>query len=210
MPTSTLIWYVLLYLAHSFCGDGDTANQTGKQIASPNYVYAIYDGDGSAFNLTGPAGSDVIEKDFETFFEKRNIPSVPTDFSGRSDYAAFIENGIPSGGLFTGAEVLKTEEEAKLFGGEAGVAYDVNYHKKGDDITNLANDAYLLNTLAIADSVAKYARSFDSLPAVDVKTRRWDADRAQMLKRSVGVHGHSTAGNAHVNHAGPCGGGATI
>ncbi|KAH6621626.1 hypothetical protein B0J18DRAFT_231513 [Chaetomium sp. MPI-SDFR-AT-0129] len=176
-------------------------------IASPNYVYAIYDGDGSAFNLTGPAGSDVIEKDFETYFKKRNIPTVPTDFNGRSDYAAFIENGIPSGGLFTGAEALKTEEEAKLFGGEAGVAYDVNYHKKGDDIHNLANDAYLLNTLAIADSVAKYARSFDTLPAVEVKTRRWDADRAQMLKRGVGVHGHSAA---HVNHAGPCGGGATI
>lgn len=56
---------------------------------------------------------------------------MPSEFSGRSDYAAFIENGIPSGGLFTGAEVLKTEEEVEMFGGEAGVAYDVNYHKIG-------------------------------------------------------------------------------
>jgi Zn-dependent M28 family amino/carboxypeptidase len=174
-------------------------------IASPNYIYGIYDGDGNAFNLTGPTGSDVIEKDFENFFKSKNTPSVPTQFSGRSDYAAFIENGIPSGGLFTGAEVLKTEEEAKLFGGEVGVAYDINYHKAGDDINNLALDAYLLNTQAIADSVAKYALSFKTLPAVEPKARRWDADRARMLKRSGGSHGH--AGHTH---SGPCGGGPEI
>jgi Zn-dependent M28 family amino/carboxypeptidase len=147
----------------------------------------------------------VIEADFEAFFKSKNTPSVPTEFSGRSDYAAFIENGIPSGGLFTGAEVPKTEAEAALFGGEVGVAYDVNYHKKGDTIDNLALDAYLLNTQAIADSVAKYALSFDTLPRVEAKTRRWDADRAQMLKRSGGSHGH--AGHSH---SGPCGGGSSI
>ncbi|KAJ3549268.1 hypothetical protein NM208_g587 [Fusarium decemcellulare] len=152
-------------------------------IASPNYVYGIYDGDGSAFNLTGPAGSD-------------KEPFVPSEFSGRSDYAGFIENGIPSGGLFTGAEELKTEEEAKLFGGEAGVAYDVNYHLAGDDITNLNKEAFLLNTKAIANSVAKYALSFKSLPAVSKVSRRWDADAAQHLKRSS-THSHA--------HGGPCG-----
>ncbi|RSL65779.1 hypothetical protein CEP51_012926 [Fusarium floridanum] len=166
-------------------------------IASPNYVYGIYDGDGNAFNLTGPAGSDVLEKDFEKFFKTNRKPYVPSEFSGRSDYAAFIENGIPSGGLFTGDEQLKTEEEAKLFGGEAGVAYDVNYHQKGDDINNLNKEAYLLNTKSIANSVAKYAKSFKSLPRVHKASRRWDADKAQMLKRSS-EHTHS--------HSGPCGG----
>ncbi|KAF4982758.1 hypothetical protein FDECE_17445 [Fusarium decemcellulare] len=165
-------------------------------IASPNYVYGIYDGDGSAFNLTGPAGSDVIEKDFEKFFKSKKEPFVPSEFSGRSDYAGFIENGIPSGGLFTGAEELKTEEEAKLFGGEAGVAYDVNYHLAGDDISNLNKEAFLLNTKAIANSVAKYALSFKSLPAVSKVSRRWDADAAQHLKRSS-THSHA--------HGGPCG-----
>jgi Zn-dependent M28 family amino/carboxypeptidase len=131
---------------------------------------------------------------------------VPTEFSGRSDYAAFIENGIPSGGLFTGAEVPKTEEEVALFGGEAGVAYDINYHQIGDNIDNLAMDAFLLNTQAIADSVARYARSFDGLPAVEGNQRRWDADRAQTLRRSGGSHGH---GPVH-SHSGPCGGGPSI
>lgn len=108
-------------------------------IASPNYVLGVYDGDGSAFNLTGPKGSDTIEKDFNEFYASKGKPYVPSIFSGRSDYAAFLQNGIPSGGLFTGAEELKTEEEAQLFGGEAGVALDVNYHQAGDTIDNLGN-----------------------------------------------------------------------
>lgn len=167
-------------------------------IASPNYVYGIYDGDGSAFNLTGPPGSGAIEKEFEDFFRANDANSVPSEFSGRSDYAAFIENGIPSGGLFTGAEQLKTAEEAVLFGGEVGVAYDVNYHLAGDDINNLNHEAYLLNTKAIANSVAKYAMSWESIEEVDMTKRRWAADRAVFAKRS-GAHTHT--------HSGPCGGG---
>ncbi|KAF4448617.1 hypothetical protein F53441_7993 [Fusarium austroafricanum] len=167
-------------------------------IASPNYIYGIYDGDGSAFNLTGPKGSDAIEKDFERFFKSKKLSSVPSEFSGRSDYAAFIENGVPSGGLFTGAEVLKTKEEAKMFGGEAGVAYDINYHKAGDTIKNLNKEAFLVNTQAIANSVAKYAKSWKGLPRVTHNTRRWDAEVAQVLKRSSG---HSHAGGYQHGHA---------
>jgi Zn-dependent M28 family amino/carboxypeptidase len=167
-------------------------------IASPNYIYGVYDGDGSAFNLTGPPGSAAIEKEFEDFFRNKGANSVPTEFSGRSDYAAFIENGIPSGGLFTGAEQLKTPEEAVLFGGEAGVAYDVNYHLEGDDIANLNKEAYLLNTKAIAHTVATYALSWDTIEDVDLTKRRWAADRAVFAKRT-------SDGKKH-RHSGPCGG----
>jgi Zn-dependent M28 family amino/carboxypeptidase len=169
-------------------------------IASPNYVLGIYDGDGSSFNLSGPTGSDVLEEDFESFFTSQDEPFVASAYTGRSDYAAFIENGIPSGGLFTGAEVLKTEEEAALFGGEAGAPYDANYHRAGDTIDNLNHDAFLINSLAIANSVAKYAISFDSLPPVNPLQRRWAADRARMFKRVT--HNHANSG--------PCGGGAKV
>ncbi|VUC29781.1 unnamed protein product [Clonostachys rosea] len=171
-------------------------------IASPNYVYGIYDGDGGAFNFSGPTGSAEIEKEFEEFYERNGASHVPAVWSGRSDYAGFIENGIPSGGLFTGAEEIKTEEEAVLFGGEAGVAYDINYHKAGDDINNLAHDAFLLNTKSIANSVAKYAISWDSLPTVSSNERRWNADRAQHFKRSAAAESHS--------HEGPCGAGGDL
>ena len=48
---------------------------------------------------------------FEDFFDRR-APTVPTDFDGRSDYGPFIER-IPAGGLFTGAEGLKTRRRRR-------------------------------------------------------------------------------------------------
>lgn len=133
-------------------------------IASPNYALMIYDGDGSAFNLTGPAGSAQIERLFEDYYTSIRKPFVPTEFNGRSDYQAFILNGIPAGGLFTGAEAIKTEEQAQLFGGQAGVALDANYHAKGDNMTNLNREAFLINSRATAFAVATYANSLDSIP----------------------------------------------
>jgi Zn-dependent M28 family amino/carboxypeptidase len=133
-------------------------------IASPNFKYAIYDGDGSSFNLTGPPGSGPAEKLFEDYFTKdANLPYSSTPFNSRSDYAAFAAAGVPVGGLFTGAEELKTEEEARLYGGKAGVAYDVNYHLAGDTIKNINMGAWIQNTKAIAHAVATYGRSFESL-----------------------------------------------
>lgn len=141
-------------------------------IASPNYIHAIYDGDGNAFNLTGPSGSAEIEHRLQKFFASKGENSTASAFDGRSDYQAFINNGIPAGGTFTGAEELKTEEEEAMFGGEAGVALDPNYHGAGDTIDNLAMDAFLLHTKAIADSVAEYATTYKSLPPKDAVEKR--------------------------------------
>lgn len=171
-------------------------------IASPNYVLGIYDGNGDAFNFSGPAGSDKIERDFEKFYEERGLPHVPSLFTLRSDYAAFLENGIPSGGLFTGAEVLKTPEEAQLFGGEAGVALDHCYHQKCDDINNLAHDAYLLNTQSIANSVATYAVSWAGIPKANATLRKRNAESSRFAAR------FDDGGHAH--HGQPCGSGKNL
>ena len=79
-------------------------------IGSPNFVYFIYDGDDSdgVGAGPGPEGSAQIEEFFESFYEARDLPFMGTDFSGRSDYGPFIAVGIPAGGLFTGAEGIKT------------------------------------------------------------------------------------------------------
>ena len=50
------------------------------------------------------------------FYTQQGIPFKGTDFGGRSDYGPFIAAGIPSGGLFTGAEGIKTAEEAAHLG----------------------------------------------------------------------------------------------
>lgn len=51
-----------------------------------------------------------------------------------------------------------------MFGGAAGVPYDVNYHEDGDTTNNLNYDAWIVMARAIAHSTATYARSFKSLP----------------------------------------------
>ncbi len=135
-------------------------------IGSPNHVFFIYDGDNSdAVGAgPGPAGSAQIEKVFESFYTKRNIPFKGTDFSGRSDYGPFIEiAGIPAGGLFTGAEGIKTAEEAALWGGTAGQQYDPCYHLACDTYANINVSALDVNSDAVAYAVLQYAMSTDSI-----------------------------------------------
>ncbi|MEP0544849.1 MAG: M28 family peptidase, partial [Marinobacter sp.] len=98
----------------------------------------------------GPPGSAATEALFEKYFNLREIASEGTQISFRSDYAQFFEDGIAFGGLFTGAEVLKTEEQAAKFGGEAGVAFDPCYHSACDDITNVDELALEINGDAAA------------------------------------------------------------
>ncbi|MFI8824082.1 M28 family metallopeptidase [Streptomyces sp. NPDC053431] len=134
-------------------------------IASPNYGLFVYDGDNSdgVGAGAGPEGSAQLERDITDFMDRSGAPHEGTDFTGRSDYGPFIEVGIPSGGTFTGAEGIKTEGQAKKFGGQAGVAYDVNYHAKGDDITNIDMAAFDVNIDVIANAVGTYAHDISSL-----------------------------------------------
>ena len=124
------------------------ANLNYDMLGSPNYVRFVYDGDGSDTDPAGPPGSGEIEKVFTDFFDSKGLASDPTEFSGRSDYGPFIAVGIPAGGLFSGAEGVKTPEQAAVYGGTAGEAYDPCYHQECDDITNLNTDA--LNELGDA------------------------------------------------------------
>ncbi|MGW0392997.1 M28 family metallopeptidase [Streptomyces sp. NPDC003042] len=141
-------------------------------IASPNAAYFVYDGDDSDATGAGPGpeGSAQLEKGINDFLDSKNIPHEGTDFSGRSDYGPFIEVGIPSGGTFTGAEGIKSAEQAAKFGGQAGVAYDVNYHAKGDDINNIDQKALDINVDVIANAVGHYAHDLAPLSQPVVST----------------------------------------
>ena len=132
-------------------------------VASPNYGLFRYDGDGSSFELEGPDGSDDIEALFEQFYERRGVPSEASPFNGRSDYQAFILNGVPAGGLFTGAEGIKTEAQEAKWGGTAGIAYDPCYHQACDTIDNLSHEALSINSDAIAYVLFLYATGAEVL-----------------------------------------------
>jgi Zn-dependent M28 family amino/carboxypeptidase len=128
-------------------------------VGSPNHVFFIYDGDNSdgVGAGAGPEGSEYIEQTFERFYRERGLPFKGTDFSGRSDYGPFIAVGIASGGLFTGAEGVKTAAEAAVWGGTAGQQYDPCYHLACDTFANNSNAALDANADAIAYAVLKYA-----------------------------------------------------
>ncbi|WP_104168322.1 M28 family peptidase [Arthrobacter sp. SX1312] len=133
-------------------------------IGSPNFGRFVYDGDNSAFPVgpgaaAGPAGSGQIEQDFHNYFASVGLASGETAFSGRSDYGPFIAEGIPAGGLFTGAEGIKTAEQAELFGGEAGAPYDACYHAACDDTDNLSIEALDQMSDAVAHLTITYAMS---------------------------------------------------
>jgi Zn-dependent M28 family amino/carboxypeptidase len=128
-------------------------------IGSPNHVFFIYDGDDSDAVGAGPGpeGSAFIEKALEFYFNVRRIPFKGTDFSGRSDYGPFIAAGIPAGGLFTGAEGIKTAEEADLWGGTAGQQYDPCYHQACDTFDNNNDFALDVNSDAVAYSTLLFS-----------------------------------------------------
>ena len=136
-------------------------------IASPNFVRFVYDGDLSdseppdpdAEDGGAPAGSAQIEQLFLDYFASQGLETEPTAFDGRSDYGPFIEVGIPAGGLFTGAEGIKSPEQEAIYGGVAGEQYDQCYHLGCDDIDNLSltaldqmSDAAAHATISLAQS----------------------------------------------------------
>jgi Zn-dependent M28 family amino/carboxypeptidase len=137
-------------------------------LGSPNAAYFAYDGDDSdaVGSGAGPYGSAQIEKTFTDYFASRNIPSEGTDFSGRSDYGQFIAVGIPAGGLFTGAEGIKTAAQATKWGGQAGVAYDKCYHQACDNLGNIDRVALDRNADAVAWSLGVYATSTEDVNGV--------------------------------------------
>jgi len=140
-------------------------------IGSPNHVFFVYDGDDSdgVGAGPGPAGSAEIETLFESYYAGVGESWKGTDFSGRSDYGPFIAVGIPSGGLFTGAEVIKTAEEEAIWGGTAGDQFDPCYHLACDTFDNINLHAFDVNTDAVAFTTLTYAYSTETVNGVPGK-----------------------------------------
>lgn len=134
------------------------ANINLDMTASTNHIIGVYDADNSTGLNTGilaPAGSAAIEKLYQTHYDKRGINHTNYAFTSGSDYRPFLDAGIPSGGVATGAGGIKTAREVALFGGQEGVQYDPCYHQACDSLDNLAHEPYLWNARANADVIAQ-------------------------------------------------------
>jgi len=136
-------------------------------IASPNAGYFVYDGDGSDRGSTEEAarGSESIERLLVDRLASLGVAARGTPFNGDSDYGPFVEAGIPSGGVFTGDAPSKTPEEAALWGGRAGVPFDVCYHRACDTTSNLDRVAYERMLNALAYGIGSFALDLNGVPA---------------------------------------------
>jgi len=130
-------------------------------IGSPNYFRGVYNATSASEDIRN--GSVAIQGLFEDYFVENQLAFDLTGFDGRSDYGPFIANGIPAGGLFTGAEVVKTPEMRKKYKGIANAAFDPCYHQACDTVDNVNVEALTEMATAVA-----YALDF-LVPMPDLK-----------------------------------------
>ncbi|HKE73467.1 MAG TPA: M28 family peptidase [Acidimicrobiales bacterium] len=126
-------------------------------VGSPNGGRFVYDGDGSTFGTTGPAGSGAIESYFRDFYSDRFLASEPTPIEFTSDYAIFFVRDVPFGGVFSGSAGIKSDQQARLYGGRAGQPYDPCYHSACDTFGNVDLGLLDLNADAIATATLHYS-----------------------------------------------------
>jgi Zn-dependent M28 family amino/carboxypeptidase len=158
-------------------------NLNFDMLGSPNGRRGVYDGDDSQGTGTNPpAGSGAIEKVLLDYYAGRGLQTSQSEFDGRSDYGPFIDNGIPAGGLDSGAEKLKTAEEAEIYGGEAGKPYDGCYHQACDTFAN--NNNTILDQLADGAAHATQVFAKSTLPVNGARVAARKALVAPMVKRA--------------------------
>jgi Zn-dependent M28 family amino/carboxypeptidase len=146
-------------------------------LASPNPGYFTYDGDQSLpLDQRGspvvPEGSAGIERSLAAYLNSAGKTPQDTSFDGRSDYDGFTLAGIPSGGLFSGAENKKTPEQARLWGGAADQPFDPNYHKSTDTLDHIDRTELGINGGGVAYATGLYAQDLTGRNGVPIREDR--------------------------------------
>lgn len=149
-------------------------------LGSPNTCYFTSDGNQSAppdpeigLQLI-PEGSPGIERELVASLEAKGPTPEDAPFDARSDYDSFTRAGIPVGNLDTGADELKTAEQAEAWGGDEGVACDPYYHSAKDTIDNVSRDALGNTGHVVASLTGRYAMDQtgrNGVPVRDDRTR---------------------------------------
>ncbi len=134
-------------------------------IGSQNAGYFTYDGDQSGPpnpNLPAasvPPGSAGIERTLAGYLNLAGVRPADMPLGRASDYSAFLLAGIPIGGVTAGTNQRKTEVQARLWGGKAGLPFDPNFATRRDDLDNVDRHALSITAPAVAFAVGTYAHS---------------------------------------------------
>ena len=147
-------------------------------LGSPNAGFFTYDGDQSGQPNPAvpadavPVGSAGIERTLAGYLNLAGIRPADMPLGKASDYSPFLDAGVPIGGMTTGAAQRKTEVQARLWGGTAGVAFDRNYHLPGDTVDNVSRDALAVTGPGVAFVVGTYAKSIEGVNGVPSREQR--------------------------------------
>jgi aminopeptidase Y len=153
-------------------------------VGSPNHVYFVYDGDDSdgVGAPAGPAGTAAIEQGFLAYYDAMGVPVKGADLTGLSDYGTFYILGIPTGGIFTGAQDIKTPAEAAIWGGTAGQQYDPCFQLACDTFSNVNLAALDFNADVTAYATLRYAMSTVDVNGVEGKGNAGKIRKVKMPK----------------------------
>ncbi len=132
-------------------------------VASPNAGYFVQGGKGRKSASAGPPGSARIAEVLVEQFAAAGVAAETATFDGESDYAAFLDAGIPSGGVLAGDENKASERQAEKWGGRAGEAFDSCYHRACDRVENINGTALDRFTDAVAGTAGHFAASTTAL-----------------------------------------------
>lgn len=144
-------------------------------LGSVNAGYFTDDGDQSAQTGTVaalPQGSSGIERMLAGRLYAQGVRPADMPLARGTDYAAFLAAGVPAGGITTGTSQRKSEVQARIWGGRAGVAFDPNYHTRADSIDNVDRDALGIMASTAAFAVGSYAQSIEGVNGVPAHDRR--------------------------------------
>lgn len=92
-------------------------------------------------------GSEALTERFRRHFDAAGIPHEGIWSNGRSDDYSFAVAGVPVGGLTSGIDQIKSDEQARAYGGVAGLPMDPCYHQACDRLDRI-NDQLLYQLVA--------------------------------------------------------------
>ncbi|PJE13001.1 M28 family peptidase [Mycobacterium sp.] len=147
-------------------------------LGSPNPGFFTDDGDESGPAGPGVAASDIpegsagIERTLAGYLNLAGKRPADMPLNTRTDYHPFLVAGIPVGGMNTGASQTKTTVQARLWGGQAGAAFDPNYHSARDTVDAINRDALAVMGAGVAFAVGTYADSVAGVNGVPAHDKR--------------------------------------
>ncbi|MUL76593.1 M28 family peptidase [Mycolicibacterium sp. CBMA 226] len=147
-------------------------------LGSPNAGFFTYDGDQSGqanpeIPLDAvPVGSAGIERTLAGYLSLAGKRPADMTMDLGSGYGPFLTAGVPVGGISTGTSQRKSPIQARLWGGQAGAAFDPGYGPTGDTVEQLNRAALAVTGPAVAFAIGTYAQSLTGPNGVPLHDER--------------------------------------